>query len=92
MKCVNALICIRSLQAVVTALQPLFEMDIYLTRSIVASLNVSELVSVFNENWIPIEVACATTLHWMKTTKGNWSFWTPQQFPFTEEETVILLL
>lgn len=86
----NALICISSLPEVVAALKPLFEMDIYLTRSIVASLNVSELVSVFKENWIPMEVACATTLHWMKTTKASWK-WRALEYAYTEEEKVILL-
>jgi len=85
-QCVNALIIIRSLQEVVAALKPLFEMDIYITRSIVASLNVSELVSVFNENWIPIEVACAATVHWIK--EGRWDF----MFAYTKAEKVILLL
>jgi len=83
------LICFRSLQEVVAALKPLFDMDIYLTRSIVASLNIYELVSIFNDNWIPIEVACATTLHWVKTTKASWNMWT-QNFAYTEEEKVIL--
>ena len=89
-KCLKSLNCTRSLTEVMAALKPLFEMDIYITRSIVASLNVSELVSVFKTNWIPIEVACATTLHWMKTTKASWK-WRALEYAYTEEEKVILL-
>jgi len=55
----------------VTTLNPLFEMDIYLPRSIVASLDVFELCSVLKENWVPIEVACATLLYWIKMTKSR---------------------
>jgi len=73
---------------VITTLNPLFEMDIYLPRSIVASLNVFELNVVLKESWVPIEVACAAILYWMKKTRARNVFISSPYV--TEEEKVIL--
>ncbi|XP_052807608.1 E3 ubiquitin-protein ligase rnf213-alpha-like isoform X3 [Mya arenaria] len=59
---------ITSLQYMLLTLGPLFEMDFYLPRSIVASLTVEEIFSVIDNKVIPAEVCCATLLHWMKAT------------------------
>ena len=76
---------------VVATLKPLFEMDLYLSRSIVACLNVFELGSVLKENWIPIEVACATLLYFMKVTRGQWDVWAGK-YTYTEHEKVMCQL
>ena len=60
----------RSVFEVIRTLESLFDMDVYLPRSIVACLKVNELVKVLKEPMVPVEVACATALHWIKTTKG----------------------
>ena len=59
----------RSVFEVVRTLESLFDMDVYLPRSIVACLKVTELAKVLKEPMVPVEVACATALHWIKTTK-----------------------
>lgn len=61
----------RPVNEVLTTLEPIFEMDMYLPRSIVACLNVVELVKILKVPSVPIEVACATVLHWIKSTKTN---------------------
>ena len=60
----------RSVCEVIRTLESLFNMDVYLPRSIVACLKVNELVKVLNEPMVPVEVACAAALHWIKTTKS----------------------
>ncbi|WAR07199.1 hypothetical protein MAR_017157 [Mya arenaria] len=49
-------------------LGPLFEMDYLLPRCIVASLAIHEIPSIIDNEEIPVEVCCATLLHWMKAT------------------------
>ncbi|XP_052808614.1 E3 ubiquitin-protein ligase rnf213-alpha-like isoform X2 [Mya arenaria] len=49
-------------------LRPLFEVDYYLPRSIVASLTVEEVAFVIDHQVFPVEVCCAALLHWMKAT------------------------
>ncbi|XP_052242494.1 E3 ubiquitin-protein ligase rnf213-alpha-like [Dreissena polymorpha] len=61
-----------SLDTVVNKLIPLFEMDFYLPRSIVASFSCSDLHKL-TEQWVPIEVACAALVYWTKTTRETYS-------------------
>jgi len=65
------------LNDVVEELTPLFEMDIYLPRSIVACLGTDQLVEVLKKAWVPIEVRLATILYWLKTT------WNPL-YPYSD--------
>jgi len=62
----------RPIAEIVTKLQPLFKMDIYLPRSIVACMHVTELEKFLKEPWVPIEVACATVLYWIKITRASY--------------------
>ncbi|XP_052808702.1 E3 ubiquitin-protein ligase rnf213-alpha-like isoform X1 [Mya arenaria] len=59
------------LEYMLQRLGPLFEMDFYLPRSIVASLTVEEIDFVINYEGIPVEVCCATLLHWMKASNPD---------------------
>ncbi|XP_052808603.1 E3 ubiquitin-protein ligase rnf213-alpha-like isoform X2 [Mya arenaria] len=59
------------LEDVLQILGPLYEMDYYIPRSIVASLTVDEIVFVIDHEAIPVEVCCATLLHWMKATNPD---------------------
>ncbi|XP_052808691.1 E3 ubiquitin-protein ligase rnf213-alpha-like isoform X2 [Mya arenaria] len=60
-----------SLDVIFQHLFPLFEMDFYLPRSIVASLLLSELPFLIDNEAVPVEVCSAALLYWMKKIYGN---------------------
>lgn len=49
-------------------LKTLFQVDFLLPRTIVASLNLRELLETLETELIPVEVCCAALVYFVKTT------------------------
>ncbi|XP_053396357.1 E3 ubiquitin-protein ligase rnf213-alpha-like [Mercenaria mercenaria] len=62
-----------SLASILATMQPLFEMDFYLPRSIIACLKPVELREVIGEEILPVEVCCATLCCFIKRTKPSYN-------------------
>ena len=62
----------RPLKEVLEKLQPLFSVDYFLPRTLMAALTIREVMAMLETGQIPVDVSCASLNYFMKISVPNW--------------------